>query len=98
MIQHSTGVNGLDYDTLGICASVATLCIWTGFFYWVRLFSSTAFYIQLIASTLIDSFAFLVIFVLLLCMFANAILILDRYSAIYIGSGYGKLVQSQTGN
>lgn len=80
LIEHSIGRNKVSYQILCQCASVAALLLWMGFFYWVRLFSQTAFYIQLISSTLKDAFAFLLIFVLLLFMFANAILILDQYN------------------
>lgn len=80
LIEHSTGVNSIRYEILGQCASIATLLLWTGFFYWIRLFSKTAFYIQLISSTLIDSFEFILIFVLLFFMFANGVMILDQYN------------------
>lgn len=65
--------------------------MWINSFYWLRLFESTSFYIRLIIETMKDIKFFLILFILILFTFANAILIMDqgrteRYTVPYFGT------------
>ena len=65
--------------------------MWIKTFYWLRLFESTSFYIRLIIETMKDIKFFLILFILILFTFANAILIMDqgrteRYTVPYFGT------------
>ena len=51
--------------------------MWFKCFYWMRLFSSTSFYIRLIIETLADIKYFLILLIVIFCTFGNAFLIMD---------------------
>jgi len=52
--------------------------MWTKSFYWLRLFGPTSFFVRLIGDTLHDIRYFLILFVLILMTFGNAVLILSE--------------------
>lgn len=57
-------------------AALLVILVWFKAFYWMRLFSSTGFYVRLIRETLWDIRYFLILFAFILLTFANALLIL----------------------
>ena len=59
--------------------------MWFKAFYWLRLFGPTSFFVRMIQETLFDIRYFLILFVLILMTFGNAILILSegRESPLY---------------
>lgn len=58
--------------------SLAVTLMWFKAFYWLRMFTATSFYIRLIKDTLVDVRYFLILFVLILVTFANALLVLNE--------------------
>mmetsp|Transcript_13656 Transcript_13656/g.18684 ORF Transcript_13656/g.18684 Transcript_13656/m.18684 type:complete len:311 (-) Transcript_13656:289-1221(-) len=58
-------------------AAITVSLMWFKAFYWMRLFSQTSFYIRLIIETLSDIKYFLILFIIILCTFGNAFLIID---------------------
>ena len=52
--------------------------MWYKSFYWLRLFDNTSFYVRLIADTLFEVRYFMILFVMILMTFGNAIFILSR--------------------
>ena len=52
--------------------------MWCKAFYWLKLFSSTSFYIRLIIETLYDVRYFIILFIFILMTFGNAFLIMDQ--------------------
>ena len=59
-------------------AAVACIIMWYKLFGWLRLSSKTSFYIRLLVETISDIRYFMVLFVLILFTFGNAILILGE--------------------
>lgn len=64
--------------------------MWCKAFYWLKLFSSTSFYIRLIIETLWDVRYFIILFLFILMTFGNAFLIMDqdreqKYTQDYFG-------------
>jgi hypothetical protein len=49
----------------------ACFFMWIKVFYWMRLFSSLAYYVKLIMQTLSDSFPFMIMVAIIVCAFAN---------------------------
>ena len=47
-------------------------------FYWMRLFTNTSFYVKLIRETLYDIRYFVILFIVVIMMFANALLISNQ--------------------
>ena len=58
-------------------AAISIFFMWVKTFYWMRLFSSTSFYIRLIRETLNDVKYFLILFIFMLMCFGNAIYIMN---------------------
>ena len=56
-------------------ASLCTILMWVKVFYWMRLFTATSFYVKLIRETLYDIRYFIILFIIILATFANALLI-----------------------
>lgn len=52
--------------------------MWIKTFYWLRLFTSTSFYIKLISETLNDIKYFLICFIFILMTFGNFLLIMNH--------------------
>jgi len=63
-------------DTVLVCF-VAVFILWYKLIYWFRLFESTSFYIKLIVETIKSIEYFIIIFVVFLLAFSNAIFILN---------------------
>ena len=68
-------------ETSGNVREVASLCtvlMWIKVFYWMRLFTSTSFYVKLIRETLYDIRYFIILFIIILMTFANALFISNQ--------------------
>ena len=59
--------------------SVASVLLWGMFFYWMRLFSQTAFYVRLIWQTIQDLTYFLFFYSMVIFMFTSVQVILDSW-------------------
>ena len=57
--------------------AITSLLLWNKAFYWMRLFSETAFYVKLIIETIIDIRYFLILFIAILMTFGNALMIMN---------------------
>ena len=55
--------------------TIASILMWLKVFYWMRLFTPTAFYVKLITETLYDIRYFLILFVTILMTFATSLMI-----------------------
>ena len=52
--------------------------MWIKVFYWMRLFSSLAYYVKLIQQTISDSLLFMLMVFLIILSFANFFYVIDR--------------------
>ena len=59
-------------------ASIAVILMWTKALYWMRLFGSFSSYVRLIRATLWDIKYFVILFLIILSTFGNALMILDQ--------------------
>ena len=59
-------------------AALGVVLMWFKAFYWLRIFTGTSFYVRLIRDTLWDIRSFIILFILILLTFANALLILNE--------------------
>ena len=59
-------------------AAFGVVLMWFKAFYWLRIFTGTSFYVRLIRDTLYDIRNFIILFILILLTFANALLILNE--------------------
>ena len=69
-----------DHDryTIRTLAALLVFFMWIKTFYWMRLFTSTSFYVRLIKETLFDIRYFLILFIFILMTFGNTLLILGE--------------------
>lgn len=58
--------------------SILVMSIWLNMFYWARLFPNLGVYVQLIKETFIDITQFIVLFIFIVFLFANAYYIIDK--------------------
>ena len=69
-----------DLDTniywLRITASIACVLFWVQMFFWLRLFDSSAQYVDLIVDTVVDISEFAKMLLLLLVMFSSGVTII----------------------
>lgn len=65
------------YENYRPLPAVTSLLLWNKAFYWMRLFSQTAFYVKLIFETIIDIRYFLILFIAILMTFGNALMIMN---------------------
>ena len=65
-------------DNVRVICSAAIILNWFKVFYWLRLFDATSFYVKLITETLSDIVNFLVLFIVILLTFANALVVADH--------------------
>ena len=77
--EHSMNFASMQSNHLVRAASISSVFLWFMLYYWMRLFPSTAFYVLMIGETLKDISSFLLIFIICICTFGNAVLILDQY-------------------
>jgi hypothetical protein len=56
-----------------------TIFIWIHLYFWLRIFSSTAIYVQIVTQTINDVKVFLLVFFICLAMFGNGQLVLDKF-------------------
>ena len=59
-------------------SSVAIVLQWLTFTYWLRLFPDLSFYVHLTQETLADIGYFMIILLIVIMMFANAVFVLDQ--------------------
>ena len=59
-------------------AAVAVILSWFKAFYWLRLFEQTSLFVRMIVETLYDIRIFLILFILILMTFGNALLVLNQ--------------------
>ncbi len=71
--------SGAVYDVMVLtrAASIGAFVMWLMVFSWMRLFAHTSFYVMMITEALYDIRYFLFMILLCVCMFGNAMLILD---------------------
>ena len=79
---------------------MAVLLMWSKAFYWLRLFGPTSFFVRLIQDTIYDLKYFLILFVLILMTFGNAMLILsegreDKLYRDYFSNNYMSVFLNQ---
>lgn len=60
--------------TIGACSS---FLMWIKVFYWMRLFSSLAYYVKLIQDTIAESGAFMLMVAIIICSFANLFFVIN---------------------
>ena len=65
------------FNTQKTLAAIACACIWYKTFYWMRLFTSTAFFINLLTETLFGISAFVTMMAILLLGVSNVMYILN---------------------
>ena len=51
--------------------------MWFRLFFWLRLFTPTAFYVRLLTETMLDITSFMIIYILIVTAFANIIYVLN---------------------
>lgn len=78
VILHSYDFDGEDSMLLTHLASFLVLILWLMIFYWMRLFPTISFYIMMIIETGKRISFFIILFVLMVATFANAMLVIDR--------------------
>ena len=81
-------------DRLQILSSLAVLLMWVRLFFWMRLFKSTAFYARLLADTFKDVLPFMVLYFMVITLFANVFFILQEKRAF---EGGERLYESKLG-
>ena len=59
-------------------ASILILLVWVKFFYWMRLFTATSFYVRLISETLADIQYFLILFIFILMTFGTCMEVMNE--------------------
>tara|TARA_B110000285_G_scaffold234330_1_gene310895 strand:+ start:5703 stop:6308 length:606 start_codon:yes stop_codon:yes gene_type:complete len=64
-------------DFTRIIGACCCYLMWLKVFYWMRLFSNTAYFINLILSTFSDSGSFALMLVIIICAFANLFFIIQ---------------------
>jgi hypothetical protein len=67
----------MEYWQLVYLTTWATVLIWVMFFYWWRLHTETAFYVNLLAQVLWDLKLFILLYIDVVCTFATVAMILD---------------------
>ena len=65
-------------ELLRTFASLSTFFMWIKVFYWMRLFSSFAYYVKLIMQTIADSGLFMVMVGIIMFAFANFFLVINK--------------------
>lgn len=78
-------------------ASVMTIFIWIHLYFWLRIFSSTAIYVQIVTQTINDVKVFLLVFFICLAMFGNGKLVLSNFVDQITDSQGSNLIPVSTG-
>jgi len=74
-----------------------TILIWIHLYFWLRIFSSTAIYVQIVTQTIKDVKVFLLVFFLCLAMFGNGKLVLSNYVDLITEKQGATLIPDATG-
>jgi hypothetical protein len=80
LLQHGFDLWSIDSVMMNNLQAISVLMIWLGLYYWMRLFEGLAAYVNLIRETMKDITNFIILFLMCICMFANAIYCLDVIS------------------
>lgn len=75
----------INKDTLIQMSSVAIIGQWLMLFYWLRLFPALAFYVAMIIETIKDISTFMIMFVICITMFGNAVYALNQIEVVFFG-------------
>jgi hypothetical protein len=67
-----------DVELIRSFGSFACFFMWIKVFYWMRLFSSLAYYVKLIQQTIADSMNFMLMVAIIIFSFANFFYVIDR--------------------
>jgi hypothetical protein len=81
ILEHSQRFFGLEDLRLAQVASIATLFLWMKLYFWMRLFKNTAVYVDMINQTIYDVRFFMLLVVIEVCAFGNAMMILNYTEA-----------------
>jgi hypothetical protein len=68
----------IDVELIRSFGSFACFFMWIKVFYWMRLFSSLAYYVKLIQQTITDSMNFMLMVAIIVFSFANFFYVIDR--------------------
>ena len=72
MIEHVFSLGFFKLEKARITASITISLMWIKLLYWIRLHKATSYYTRLILETLRDIKPFIVVYLIVLGMFANA--------------------------
>ena len=75
--SHTWGSRSGAVYGLRAVAATGVILMWCRALYWLRIFTGTSFYVRLIRDTLYDTRYFLILYLLSLCSFANALVVLN---------------------
>jgi hypothetical protein len=64
-------------EQINTVGSFACFFMWIKVFYWMRLFTTTAYYVKLIQETISDSMPFMCMVFLIMASFANFIYVIN---------------------
>lgn len=78
-------------------SSVMTIFIWIHLYFWLRIFSSTAIYVQIVTQTINDVKVFLLVFFICLAMFGNGKLVLSNFVDHFTEGQGSNLIPVATG-
>ena len=67
----------IDIDKLTQAASFSSFLLWVLMLYWIRLSAKLSFYVDIVKSSINDIRYFLLMLVLMIMTFSNALFILD---------------------
>ena len=81
-----------------IIAAITVFLLWIKVFYWMRLFESTAYFINLISQTIADIKIFLYLVLIVVIAFANVFFILNNNTASNETYRQNHLVDDGSGN
>lgn len=79
IVEHATGIFSVDPDVLINLTSLACVQLWLSFYYLLRLFPETAFYVYLIEAVLFDLRYFLLFYFMTITMFTSAMSVIDYW-------------------
>ena len=101
LLHHVMGRPLIEKENVVVLAFIAMFIMWIKVFYWLSLHEETAFYKRLLGETFQGIAWFFLIFFLSLCLFANAIYILDanrEYEERLFENRFGSTVVSSLFN
>jgi hypothetical protein len=94
MIAHGVNSPYFEHNTLIQMGSVQIVLQWIILYYWMRLFPKLAFYVNLVTETIKDIGYFMIMFVMIIIMFANALYAINSIQPT--DESYGSLAELPT--